>query len=433
MLRIEDTDRERSRLKHRLGILEGLAWLGLDWDDKPIRQRLRTTKHRNIALQMLEEGTAYKCFSTQKEIDAHSEKNPKDPFISPWRDMPEKKHPDAPYAIRLYVPQNDIVSVKDKVQKTTTWKASEFNDLVLLRSDGTPTYMLAVVVDDHDMGVTHVIRGDDHFINAGKQTLIYRAMGWDCPIFAHIPLIHGEDGKKLSKRHGATDLLDYAKEGYMPEAMRNALTRLGWSHRDDELFTSKQAMKLFDLSGIKKSPAQFNKKKLDHINAHHIKTSTNGDLFDALIAYRHANRYSRKINTKGIPIEYEYDLKTSLRIAIRSLRDRGRNLSITWDTLQVSMPPRAAILKRLALNKQTIALLQELTLILKDANWNNDELLQKVKGFAESKEMALKQVTDIMRIALIGDEERRSVFNTMQILKKRESLARIKDCINNKR
>ena len=425
LLRIEDTDKERSRLKHRLGILEGLAWLGLDWDDKPIRQRLRTTQHRNIALQMLEEGTAYKCFSTQKEIDAHSEKNPKEPFISPWRDVSPKEHPDAPYAIRLYVPQNDIVSVEDKVQKPTTWKASEFNDLVLLRSDGTPTYMLAVVVDDHDMGVTHVIRGDDHFINAGKQTLIYRAMGWDCPTFAHIPLIHGEDGKKLSKRHGATDLLDYAKEGYMPEAMRNALTRLGWSHRDDELFTSKQAMKLFDLSGIKKSPSQFNKKKLDHINAHHIKTSTNGDLFDALIAYRHVNRRSRKINTKGIPIEYEYDLKKSLRIAIPSLRDRGRNLSITWDTLQVRMTPREVILNNWIKNTRKRSILEELTLALRDANWDNDDLLQKVKDFAEKKEIELKEITDIMRTALVSNEANRSVFNTMRILKRKKSLMRL--------
>ncbi len=427
LLRIEDTDTERSQYKHTKNIVDGLRWLGLNWGDKYIKQSNKQASHNRVAQQMLLAGTAYKCFATQEEIDKKRTINPREPFISPWRDMPEKKHPDAPYAIRLYVPQNDIVSIEDAVQKKVQWGASEFNDMVLLRSDGTPTYTLAVVVDDHDMGITHVIRGDDHLINAGKQKLIYDALGWDCPVFAHIPLIHGEDGKKLSKRHGATDLLYYAKQGYMPEAMRNTLTRLGWSHGNEELFTSEQTMKWFNLESIKKSPAQFNKKKLDSINAHYIKISDNDDFLDALIAYR-------RVKTGRIT-EYNYELKKSLRkvLPFLSEQDKGRKLSITWDNVQFSIMRRPIKIYGYSLSylqDNVNPILSELTPVLTSANWEREDLMQGIKGFAEMQDMKLNELASYVRIALSGKKTGPSVISMLFFLGREESLARINDQIN---
>ncbi len=427
LLRIEDTDIERSTAGHKQNILEGLRWLGLNWDDKPIKQSKRQTRHRSVALQMLESSNAYKCFATQDQIDEHRKKNPKEPFISPWRGMSEKKHPNAPYAIRLYVPQNGTVSVEDEVQKTTIWKASEFNDLVLLRSDGTPTYMLAVVVDDHDMGVTHIIRGDDHLINAGKQKLIYDAMGWDCPIFAHIALIHGEDGGKLSKRHGATSLLYYAKQGYMPSAMQNTLTRLGWSHQGDDFFTSKQAIESFDLSKIKPSSAQFDEKKLDHTNAYYIKNSSNDELFDALIAYRRAK--TRRV------MEYEYALKETLRkvLPFLSEQDKGRRLSRTWDNVQFAIMSRPIKIYGYSLSylqDHVNPILSELTPVLTSANWEREDLMQDIKCFAEMQNMKLNELAPYVRIALSGKKTGPSFISMLFFLGREESLARINDQIN---
>ena len=232
LLRIEDTDRERSTDAATQAIFEGLKWLGLNWDGEAYSQFARKDRHAKVAHAMLDNGHAYKCYATKGEIEAFraSPEGKYGSFQSPWRDADPASAPDAPYVIRLKAPCDGVMEISDAVQGKVSWKNASFDDMILLRSDGIPTYMLAVVVDDHDMAVTHVIRGDDHLINAGRQTLIYNAMGWDVPIFAHIPLIFGDDGKKLSKRHGATGAQEYRAMGYLAEAMRNYLARLGWSH-----------------------------------------------------------------------------------------------------------------------------------------------------------------------------------------------------------
>src|SRR6056297_1606450 len=290
LLRIEDTDRARSTPEATQAILDGMTWLGLDWDGEAISQFERKDRHAEIALQMLAEGTAYKCFATQDDIqafrDAAKAESRSTLFLSPWRDVPESEHPDAPYAVRLKAPREGETVIEDAVQGTVRFRNDQLDDLVLLRSDGTPTYMLAVVVDDHDMGVTHAIRGDDHLNNAARQAQIYHAMGWAEPVWAHIPLIHGPDGKKLSKRHGALGVMDYAAMGYPPQAIRNYLARLGWSHGDDELFTDAQALEWFDLGGIGKSPARLDLKKLDSVSGWHIAQMEDADLVAQAAAFR---------------------------------------------------------------------------------------------------------------------------------------------------
>ncbi len=426
LLRIEDTDLDRSNPKHTRNIIDGLRWLGLNWDDKPIKQSKRQARHHAVALQMLESGNAYKCFATQDQIDAHREKNPKDPFISPWRDNADAPT-NTPFAIRLRAPQQGIISIDDEVRRNVEWKASEFNDMVLLRSDGTPTYMLAVVVDDHDMNVTHIIRGDDHLINAGRQKLIYDAMGWDCPIFAHIALIHGEDGSKLSKRHGAKSLLDYAKKGYMPEAMRNTLTRLGWSQESDDFFTSKQVIESFDLSKIKSSSAQFDEKKLDSTNAYYIKNSSHDELFDALMAYR-------RVKHQKTSTYYRIGLSQDLRDILPFLtdKDRGRKLPETWNNVQFAIMNRPILLdkktKPLGISAKNI--LKDLTLILHSGNWDREYLMERIKWFAEMHQMKLNDIAPYLRVALSGKRTGPSIISMLCFLGIEESLARINDCIN---
>ena len=294
LLRIEDTDRARSTPDATEAIYDGLRWLGLDWDGDAVSQFDRLDRHRAAAEAMLASGAAYRCYATKEEIDAAREaaktagRPPK--FDSPWRDADPESAPDAPYAVRLRAPRDGETVVEDAVQGRVAWGNDQLDDLILLRSDGTPTYMLAVVVDDHEMGVTHVIRGDDHLTNAARQSLIYKGLGWETPIFAHIPLIHGPDGAKLSKRHGALGVDAYRDMGYLPEAMRNYLARLGWAHGDDEFFSTEQAVAWFGLDAVGKSPARFDFQKLENLNGQHMRAATDARLTEAcagLFALRH--------------------------------------------------------------------------------------------------------------------------------------------------
>ena len=282
LLRIEDTDRARSTPEATEAIYDGLRWLGLDWDGAAISQAERAPRHAEVAAEMLARGTAYRCWSSVEEIAAFREQaraEGRPPlFRSPWRDADPATAPDGPFVVRLKAPREGETVVEDLVQGTVTWKNETLDDLILLRSDGSPTYTLAVVVDDHDMGVTHVIRGDDHLTNAARQTLIYRAMDWPVPIFAHIPLIHGPDGAKLSKRHGALGVEAYRDMGFPPEAMRNYLARLGWSHGNDEVFTTEQAIGWFDLTHLGKAPARFDFGKLENLSGQHIRAADDADL-----------------------------------------------------------------------------------------------------------------------------------------------------------
>jgi glutamyl-tRNA synthetase len=427
LLRIEDTDRERSTPAATEALLKGLKWLGLDYDGEAYSQYARVDRHREVAMQMIATGHAYKCFSTTQEIDAYREKAAIDknplPFQSPWRDADASTHPDAPFVVRLKSPREGGVAIKDKVQKKVSWAATTFDDLIMLRSDGNPTYMLAVVVDDHDMGVTHIIRGDDHLINAGRQSLIYNAMGWDIPTFAHIPLIHGDDGKKLSKRTNATGIHEYAAMGYTPEAMRNYLSRLGWSHGNDELFTTKEAISWFDFTGLGKSPSRLDFKKLDNVSAHHIKTSD-----DALLA-ADLFHYAQEVD-----LTLDDDAKAALTSALPILRDKSKRLGDIIDKAHFVLTTRPIDFDEKSeqnLNSVSIGILKQLTPLLADASWSAAELEASMRDFAASQDIGLGKIGMPLKAALSGRANAPSAFGMMSILGRDESLARINDVIEN--
>ncbi|RYD91201.1 MAG: glutamate--tRNA ligase, partial [Sphingomonadales bacterium] len=315
LLRIEDTDRARSTQPAIDAILDGMRWLGLDWDGEVTYQFERAARHAAVANAMVEKGAAYRCYLTQDELTAMREEAQaaKKPLRirSPWRDKTNDS--DAPFVVRLKAPTKGATTIHDLVQGEVTVQNSEIDDLVLLRSDGTPTYMLAVVVDDYDMGVTHVIRGDDHLNNAFRQLPIYKAMGWPEPFYAHIPLIHGSDGAKLSKRHGALGVDAYRDEmGLLPEAVSNYLLRLGWGHGDDEIISREQAIEWFDISGVGKSPSRFDQKKLENLNGHYIRHSD-----DAVLA---------GLVAKRLPFELNESQRDLLRRSMAALKPRAANL-----------------------------------------------------------------------------------------------------------
>ena len=425
LLRIEDTDRERSTPEATTALLKGLEWLGLDYDGNVYSQFERANRHRIVALEMVKSGHAYKCFSTVEEINAYREQAAKDknplPFQSPWRDADPESFPDAPFVIRLKSPKNGGIVIKDKVQKKVSWAASSFDDLIMLRSDNSPTYMLAVVVDDHDMGVTHIIRGDDHLINAGRQSLIYDAMNWKIPEFAHIPLIHGEDGKKLSKRHGATGIHEYAALGYMPEAIRNYLCRLGWSHGNDELFSTADAISWFDFSGIGKSPSRLDFKKLNNVSAHHIKTSSDEMVSNDLFAY-----------AKEIGIEISENNKLKITKSISLVRDKSKTLCDVLDKchfILTALPIDIDEKSIINLNSVSIGILKQLTPLLSDATWTSEYLEALAREFADSHQIGLGKIGMPLKAALSGKINSPSAFGMMEILGREESLARINSAI----
>ena len=307
LLRIEDTDRERSTAAAVAAILDGLAWLGLDWDGEAISQFARAGRHREVVDQMLASGAAYRCYASTEELEemrqkARLEGKPMR-YDGRWRDRdPAQAPPGVAPAIRLRARQEGETIIDDKVQGKVVFANKELDDLVLLRSDGNPTYMLAVVVDDHDMSVTHVIRGDDHLTNAARQTQIYQALGWSVPVWAHIPLIHGPDGAKLSKRHGALGVDAYRALGYLPAALRNYLVRLGWSQGDKEFFTEEELIAAFDLNSVGRSASRFDFAKLENMNGHFMRASSDEDLYEALIGalpYRRADPGSPPSSTNA--------------------------------------------------------------------------------------------------------------------------------------
>jgi glutamyl-tRNA synthetase len=322
LLRIEDTDKARSTQAAIDAILEGMRWLELDWDGETVFQSARVARHVEVAHQLLASGSAYRCFATPEELDAmrteqRANKQPQR-YDGRWRDRacgPEQE--GAPFAVRLKAPRGGETVIEDAVQGRVVVQNSELDDMILLRSDGTPTYMLAVVVDDHDMGVTHVIRGDDHLNNAFRQLGIIKAMGWPEPIYAHVPLIHGADGAKMSKRHGATGVMDYDAAGFLPEAISNYLLRLGWGHGDTEILSREEAVRLFSLDGIGRSPSRFDLKKLEHLNGHYIREASDERLA-GLAAPRIESRF-------GAPLSDQQ--RALLTRAMPALKPRAKDLN----------------------------------------------------------------------------------------------------------
>jgi glutamyl-tRNA synthetase len=425
LLRIEDTDRARSTPEATQAILDGLRWMGLDWDGEAESQFARGDRHREVAEQMVARGTAYRCYATKEEVDAAREqaRAMKQPLVfrSPWRDADPASAPDAPHVVRLKAPQSGESTVDDAVQGPVTWQNAQLDDLVLLRSDGTPTYMMAVVVDDHDMGVTHVIRGDDHLTNAARQSLIYQAMGWETPVFAHIPLIHGPDGAKLSKRHGALGVEAYREMGYVPEALRNYLARLGWSHGDDEFFTTAQALDWFDIADVNKAAARFDFAKLEDLNGRHMREMDDAALVAELVAYR------------SFLAEPDMDSATQARLthAMPGLKVRAKTLRELLDSAYYIFAARPLDLDAKAariLDEGGRDILAKLTPQLRDASaWCNAALEDHVRTFASENALKLGAVAQPLRAALTGRGTSPGVFDVMETLGAEECLARLED------
>ncbi|WP_422050041.1 glutamate--tRNA ligase [Shimia sp.] len=427
LLRIEDTDRERSTPEATAAILEGMSWLGLDHDGEVVSQFEGASRHAEVALQLLSEGKAYKCFATQDEIATFREEaraaGKSTLYQSPWRDAAEETHPDAPYVVRIKAPREGNTVIRDQVQGDVTIRNDQLDDMVLLRSDGTPVYMLAVVVDDHDMGVTHVIRGDDHLNNAARQMMIYEAMGWDVPVWAHIPLIHGQDGKKLSKRHGALGAQEYQAMGYPAAGMRNYLARLGWSHGDDEFFTDAQAKEWFDLNGIGKSPARFDTKKLENICGQHIAVTDDAALLQEIVAYRAA---------ADLPALSEAQT-VLLRDALYCLKDRAKTFPDLLEKAHFALASRPLdVEEKASKNLDTVSrgILKELTPQLQNASWTREGLEAVTSSFSEAKEIKFGKMAGPLRAALAGRAATPSVFDMMLVLGREETLARLSDVAN---
>jgi glutamyl-tRNA synthetase len=424
LLRIEDTDRERSTPEATDAILRGMEWLGLDYDGEAVSQFERADRHAEVAHHLLSEGKAYKCFSTQEEIqefrDAARAEGRSTLFQSPWREADPNTHPDAPYVVRIKSPETGVTVIQDQVQGDVTIKNDQLDDMVLLRSDGTPVYMLAVVVDDYDMGITHVIRGDDHLNNAARQMMIYNAMGWELPVYAHLPLILGEDGKKLSKRHGATSVEDYQTMGYPAAGMRNYLARLGWSHGDDEFFTDEQAKEWFDFGGINKSAARFDFKKLQNLSGQHIAATDDAALLQEILAYRE----------KSDMAPLSDDVATGLGRALYCVKDRAKTFGELIDKAQFILVERPLEVEEKAqkqLNSVSHSILEILTPQLHNVTWSREALEALVNQVAEAHEVGFGKVAGPLRAALAGQSVTPSVIDMMLVLGRDESVARLND------
>jgi len=424
LLRIEDTDRARSTPEATQAILDGMAWLGLDHDGEVISQFARADRHAEVAHGLLAEGKAYKCFATQDEIAAFREAARADGrstlYQSPWRDAAPDTHPDAPYVVRIKAPRDGETVIRDKVQGDVTIRNDQLDDMVLLRADGTPVYMLAVVVDDHDMGVTHVIRGDDHLNNAARQMMIYDAMGWDVPVWAHIPLIHGPDGKKLSKRHGALGAEEYQKMGYPAAGMRNYLARLGWSHGDDEFFTDAQARGWFDLGGIGKSPARFDLKKLENLSGQHIAQTDDAALQQEIAAFLAATDAPAMKQSQA----------DGLLAAMPHVKERAKTFPELLDKAHFILTERPITPDEKAsktLDPVSRGILTQLTPHLQTVSWDRDSLEAVLNDFAASQDTKFGKLAGPLRAALAGRAVTPSVFDMMLVLGRQETLARLED------
>ena len=424
LLRIEDTDRERSTPEATAAILRGLTWLGLDWDGEVVSQFDRKDRHAEVAHEMLSRGTAYKCFSTKAEIDAFraaEEAAGRYPiFLSPWRDADPATWPDLPYVIRMKAPRTGETIISDRVQGKVTFRNDQLDDMIVLRSDGVSTYMLAVVVDDHDMGVTHVIRGDDHLANAARQTMVYVAMDWPVPVWAHIPLIHGPDGKKLSKRHGALGVEEYQMMGYPAAGMRNYLTRLGWAHGDAEIFTTEEALAMFDLDGIGRAPARLDFKKLEHVCGQHIARTDDAALLHEIEAY---------LAVTGQPALTQTQHALMLK-GMYCLRDRAKTFPELLEKARFALTTRpVAVDPAAAAHLDTVSrgILKTLTLQLQNATWEKPELETILAAAAEGAGIGFGKLAQPLRAAIAGRTATPSVYDMMLVIGREETIARLNE------
>jgi glutamyl-tRNA synthetase len=431
LLRIEDTDRERSTQAAVDAILDGLSWLGLDWEGEPISQFARAARHREVAEQMVASGTAYYCYATAQELEemrdkARAEGRPPR-YDGRWRDRDPSEAPAGlPGVIRLKAPREGETLVNDMVQGPVRFPNKDLDDFVLLRSDGNPTYMHAVVVDDHDMGVTHIIRGDDHLTNAGRQTLLYQALGWHVPVMAHIPLIHGADGAKLSKRHGALGADAYRAMGYLPEALRNYLVRLGWSHGDDEIMSTEQMIEWFGFDGMGRGAARFDLVKLEALNGHYIRHAD-----DAYLVSRIVDLLKYIDGGEAIAAKLTSRRTEQMLAAMPGLKERAKTLVELLDGAQfifaerpLQIDEKACALLAEEGSKIIAALLPELAGI---SEWTAAGTEAVVRAHAEAQGLKLGKVAQPLRAALTGRLTSPPVFDVMAVLGKDESIGRLSD------
>jgi glutamyl-tRNA synthetase len=431
LLRIEDTDRERSTKEAIDAILDGLKWLGLDWDGEVIYQFSRAARHREVAESLLAAGKAYRCYATAEELDEMRKRARAEGrtrlYDGMWRDRDPSTAPSTVKpTIRLRSPLTGETVIEDQVQGRVVWQNENLDDLVLLRGDGTPTYMLAVVVDDHDMAVTHIIRGDDHLINAARQKQIYDALGWDVPSMSHIPLIHGPDGSKLSKRHGALGVDAYRALGYLPAALRNYLVRLGWSHGDQEIFSTEEMIRAFDLSGVGRSAARFDFAKLENLNGYYMRHSDDQSLvtqFERVLDYV----------PNGAPVKAKLNEVTRAQLlqAMPSLKERAKTLIELIDAAQFIFADRPLKVDAKAeplLTPETRALIGRLRQALETvAPWSGAATEAAMRAFAEQNNLKLGAVAQPLRVALTGRTTSPGIFEVLAVLGRQESLARLED------
>ncbi|GAA0602141.1 glutamate--tRNA ligase [Paenochrobactrum glaciei] len=433
LLRIEDTDRERSTDAATAAILDGLTWLGLTWEGEAISQFERAPRHREVAEELVANDKAYYCYATPEELDAmrelaRSEGRPPR-YDGRWRDRSADEAPEGVKpVIRIKAPQTGETLVDDAVQGEVRFPNKDLDDFIILRSDGTPTYMHAVVVDDHDMGVTHIIRGDDHLTNAARQTVIYNAMGWDVPSMSHIPLIHGADGAKLSKRHGALGVDAYRAMGYLPDALCNYLARLGWSHGDDEIMSIAQMIEWFDIVDINKGAARFDFQKLEAINGQYIRARDSEELANTLI-----DTLGYFEGGEAMLAALDDTKRAQLLAAMPGLKDRAKTLVELMDGAQFLFAQRPLTLDEKAatiLNDEGRALLKDVLPALEaTTEWTAAALDSTARAFAEEKNLKLGKVAQPLRAALVGKSTSPGVFDVLEVLGREEALGRIRDQI----
>ncbi|MGH6736307.1 MAG: glutamate--tRNA ligase [Methyloceanibacter sp.] len=434
LLRIEDTDQARSTEGAILAILDGLRWLELHWDGEPVYQLSRAERHRQIAETLLAEGKAYRCYATPEELQAMRDRARAEGrapgYDGTWRD---RAHSEAPAgrapAIRFKAPREGETVIEDRVQGRVVFANKDLDDLVLLRSDGSPTYMLSVVVDDHDMGITHVIRGDDHLTNAARQTQIFKALGWETPVYAHVPLIHGPDGAKLSKRHGALGVEAYREMGYLPAALRNYLVRLGWSHGDAEIISTEEMIAWFDLDAIGRSAARFDFAKLENLNGHYLRAMSDPEIVGHLKALvpdlPDGGALAERIGPDGWH---------KLERAMPGLKERAKTLVELLDNAAFLFAKRPLQLDESATKlldsagRETLAdMLPKLAAV---EPWTAEVLEACVRGFAEETGRKLGKVAQPVRAALTGQSTSPGIFDVLEVLGRDEALGRISDQIS---
>ena len=431
LLRIEDTDRKRSSEEAVKAIIDGLQWLGLDWDGDAVSQVSRAQSHAQAARRLLDEGKAYPCYCSPEELAEMRDQARKEGrgtgYDGRWRDRDPSQAPKGvDPVIRLKAPRDGETHIRDLVQGEVTVANGQMDDMVLLRADGTPTYMLAVVVDDHEMGITHVIRGDDHLTNAFRQTQLYKALGWEAPQFAHIPLIHGADGAKMSKRHGALGVEAYREMGFLPEALRNYLLRLGWGHGDDEIISTDQAIQWFDLDAVGRAAARFDMDKLTNLNGHYIRAADDGRLTDLTVA----------LLTETSKTPPPKEAVERLEKGIQGLKDRAKtivelaeNAAFYIADRPLKLNPKAAkildgeALERLRLFHQTLAGLEP---------WSASEAEEETRRFSEDQGLKMGMIAQPLRAALTGSNVSPGIFEIMEALGRDQTLGRIEDAFSEK-